>query len=280
MKLFIQIILSFLILSNPLYAKEKKIVFTSILPHSYFIEQMAGEFVDVEVMIKPGHAPVLYDPAPSQMKKLNKAHLYLRVGVPFENQWIDRIKKLNPNIKIVDLRDGIILREIKGHSHNNSHKNKDPHIWLSPRKMIQQVRTICDALSSIDPEHTKQYVKRRNDLIFKLRELYKDMQEIIVLPKNSYLMVFHPAWGYLADDFGLKMLAIEIEGKEPSPKALVESIQLAKEHNIKNLIVQKQFSTKSAFAIANHIGLKVVVLDPLAKDYFNNMREIARKLSS
>ena len=89
-------------------------------------------------------------------------------------------------------------------------------------------------------------------------------------------MVFHPAWGYFAHDYGLEQIPIEAEGKGPTAKGLAAVIEEAKQAGIKVIFVQKQFSEKSAETVANAIGGRVIQMDPLARDYLDNMRKIAQ----
>ncbi|MCK5723282.1 MAG: zinc ABC transporter substrate-binding protein, partial [Gammaproteobacteria bacterium] len=90
-------------------------------------------------------------------------------------------------------------------------------------------------------------------------------------------MVFHPSWGYFADTYGLKQVAVEIEGKNPKPSQLKELIEHAKEQGIKIIFVQPQFSSKSAKLVAREIGGRVAVADPLAQDWSANLRAVARE---
>jgi len=94
--------------------------------------------------------------------------------------------------------------------------------------------------------------------------------------KRRRFMVFHPAWGYFACDYGLEQIPVEVEGKEPSAKALADLIKRAKQDGIKVIFVQAQFSTKNAETVARAIGGRIVQIDPLTKDYLKNMRQIAQ----
>ena len=93
-------------------------------------------------------------------------------------------------------------------------------------------------------------------------------------------MVFHPSWGYFAHTYGLEQIPIEREGKAPKPVHLQELITHAIAHDIRVIFVQPQFSTKSAETIAKAIGGTVVVADPLALDWADNLRRQARKIRS
>jgi len=92
-------------------------------------------------------------------------------------------------------------------------------------------------------------------------------------------MVFHPSWGYFARDYNLTMIAVEIEGKEPSVSDMAHLIKTAKENDINVIFVQPQFSTKSAEVIAKEIGGSVIPADPLAKDYLLNLREVTNSFN-
>ena len=95
---------------------------------------------------------------------------------------------------------------------------------------------------------------------------------------SKYILVFHPAWGYFADEFGLVQIPVEIEGKEPTAAELAQVIDFANARGIRTVFVQPQFSTRAAEAVARSIGGNVVPIDPLAEDYVTNMKRVARAL--
>ena len=72
------------------HAENKIIVFVSILPQQYFVQQIGNDLVDVRVMVGPGQNPATYEPTPQQMAALYKADIYFRIGVPFESAWLDK----------------------------------------------------------------------------------------------------------------------------------------------------------------------------------------------
>ena len=93
-------------------------------------------------------------------------------------------------------------------------------------------------------------------------------------------MVFHPAWGYFADAYGVEQISVEIEGKEPKPLQLQRLIENAKKGGIKVIFVQPQFSVKSAKIIAEAIGGEVIFANPLALNWIENMRQQAAKFKA
>ena len=93
-------------------------------------------------------------------------------------------------------------------------------------------------------------------------------------------MVFHPSWGYFAKAYGLIQLTIEIEGKDPKPKALQKIISQAQKEGIKAIFTQQEFSDKSARVIARELGINVIKETPLAKDWSANLIKKANAIAN
>jgi zinc transport system substrate-binding protein len=261
--------------------QERLHLFVSILPQQYFVGRVAGDLVDVEVMVKPGQSPATFDPTPKQMSLLAEADAYFRIGVPFENTLLDKLTSTFRSLKVVDTRAGVEFREMEGHHHESEHPNgyQDPHIWLAPKLVKQQASTICGVLAELDSSHANSY--RRNLEAFH-REL-DSVDQVIATILEPYigrrLYVYHPSYGYFADAYRLEQVPVEIEGKEPSAQQLVQVMAELKQAECRVLFVQPQFSTSTAVSIADAIGGKVVPLDPLSVDYMNNLVEIAHRIA-
>jgi zinc transport system substrate-binding protein len=265
-------------------SQEKLIVLVSILPQANFVEQVGGDKVEVIVMIAPGASPATYEPTSSQLKAVSSAKMYAKVGsgLPFEEVWLDKIRSVNPDMLLVDTSEGITQITMEEHHHNEEKsrhdgdkRGMDPHIWLSPVNAKIIVQNIYDSLVLIDPANKTFYEQNKEHYIHELEVLDLEINESLSDFENRTFMVFHPSWGYFARDYNLKMIAVEVEGKEPSTSDLEQLIETAKENNIKVIFVQPQFSTKSAEVIAKEIGGNVVPVDPLSKDYITNLRQVS-----
>ena len=269
----------------------------SIAPLKHFVEKIGGENVATSIMVKPGSSPATYEPQPRQMARLSKSEVYFAIGVPFEQAWLPRFKSASKKLEIVNLGDEIVHQTMKAHVHHDEehhgghnptahHKEhehyadvrmKDPHIWLSPplvRIICQEIR---DTLIKHDPANIDTYNQNYLNFAKEINKLDSDLLNTFLNKgKHFSFMVYHPSWGYFAHTYGLTQLPIELEGKEPSPKELAQLIKLAKKESVQAIFVQPQFSQKSAKAIANSIGAKVLVADPLAEDWKANMRKVAK----
>ena len=114
-----------------------------------------------------------------------------------------------------------------------------------------------------------------------LKILNMEIQRILqTTDQNTRFMVYHPSWGYFAQSYGLEQIPIELEGKKPSPRKLLQLIKDARKNGIKVIFVQPQFSEKSAETIAAAIGGKVIFADPLAEDWANNLLRVGEKFKS
>jgi len=247
-------------------------VFVSILPQAYFVKRVGGPLVHVNVLVGPGQSPVTYEPSPRQMADLGNAALYFRIGTPFEEGFIDTIARNFPRLRIVDTRTNITLLYFDEKEQGG---RADPHIWLDPGRGKIQARTICDALADVDPEHTDRYRKNLAGFEEDLDNLHEKIAKILKPLRGRTLFVFHPAFGYFAHTFGLRQVAVETGGKEPSPKQLARLIDGARKDGVKVIFVQPQFSKHYAEVIAREIGGAVVPMDPLPENYMRSLEEMA-----
>ena len=243
-------------------------VTVSILPQRYFVERIGGDHVAVNVMVLPGESPATYEPSPNQLRALSEADLYFSIGVPFENAWLDRIASANDEMVMVDTTQGIERIELGG--------NADPHIWLSPSLVKIQAATMAQALAAADPANGEAYEANLEAFREDIDELDGEIRETLAGVEERRFMVFHPSWRYFARDYGLEMIPIEVGGQEPSAAELARLIDRAKEEGIEVIFAQPEFSTEAAETIAAEIGGEVLLISPLAEDWLENLRRVAR----
>jgi len=161
---------------------------------------------------------------------------------------------------------------------NHQHGNLDPHVWNSPRNARIMVGNLLEALKNVDPENADYYSQNANDYIAELDAIDQEFRSGLEPYRGRKFLVYHPAFGYLAYNYNLEMVIIEEEGKEPTPAGVQAIIDQAKEENIGTVFVHPQFDRSNAEVIADEINGNVVVIDPLGKDYLENMMEVKEKL--
>jgi len=245
-------------------------VTVSILPQAWFVDQIGGSRVEVSVLVGPGHSPATYEPTPRQMAFLEGADLFLAAGVPFEQGLVPRIRSLSPGPVMAGPEPG-------DHGH---HHEIDPHTWLDPIQAIAMADTISRHLQALDPDHADEFRQRFEILAGDLHRLDDRIRGELTPYRGRSFLVFHPAFGHFAAAFGLIQVSVEDDGHEPGPRHLAEVIDRARAAGAKSIVVQPQFSRKSAETVAKAIGAEIVVLDPLAADYPRNLLEIALTLAA
>ena len=272
------------VLSQRAFAKDRLKVAVTILPEKFFVEKIGGSLVEVEVMVPPGANPVSYEPKASQMRVLSKASIYFSIGVPVEKTWLKRFMELNPGMIVVPLYEGIQRIPISGHNHKNHTEGfMDPHVWLSPPLTFIMARNVAYALVEKLPGNAKYLFENYQKLIRDIARIDSEIMDIFQRVKRKRkgpfaFMVFHPSWGYFARSYGLLQLPIEIEGKEMKPGRLLELASKAKKLSIQAVFVQPQFSKRQAEVLAESLGLKVEVIDPLAEEWDKNILKVARTI--
>lgn len=269
-------------------------VSVSIAPQEFLVEKIAGDTISVNTLVGTNDDPHSYEPKPKQLKDIEKSDIYFRVGIEFEDIWVERLANKYKNIKFINTQEGIVFMKNSHHhdghhshnhhSHNHHSHNHhdehhhhgefDTHIWLDPVNMQIMAKNIANALSKEYPEHKALYETNLNKLLLELDELDKYNQNKLSSLKGKPFMVYHPSWGYYAKRYGLKQIAVEIDGKEPKAKDLEELVEEALEHKIKIIFVSPQFSSKSAEVIAKKTNAKVYKIDQLSKDYIKQMKKM------
>lgn len=260
---------------------ERPVVFVGIPPLEFVVERLAGDFVTVEVLLPPGASPHTYEPSPRQMATLDRAALYLQIGVPFESPFLAKVKSVVEGLRIVDCRRGIELVPVEGgEAHDHGHDFLDPHIWLDPARMQQVAANAAQSLKELLPERSAEIDRNLLALELALRETDRRVAEVLARHHGRTMVVLHPAFGYFARRYGLEQLAVEVEGKAPSARQLTAVVDRLGARPLRAIFVQPQFSKTAAQRIADALGCDLVELDPLAGDYLANLERMAGRIAA
>jgi len=281
-KIFLPVFIIALFLSNACVNNNQKnsnkpTVTVSIIPQKFFVNKIAGDFLNVNVMVPPGQSPATYEPTPLQMRQLSKSKIYFRIGyIAFENAWIDKLASINSQMKIINTAEGTELLSDENH-HNSDNKNQgyNPHIWLLPSSVKKQATIIFNTLAKEYPEHKSEMQQNLQVFLQQCDSVQTELDKKFKPLSGTSFIVYHPVWSYLAKEYNLHQVAIEQHGKEAAADKLKKIIDFAKQNNIKTVFVQKEFNGTQAETIAKEIGGKVTVLNPLNYNWFNTMAQFA-----
>lgn len=254
-------------------SEDKPIIAVTIVPEQTFVKAVCGDFAEVITMVPPGNSPANYEPTPEEMKKFSDASLYFSIGVPTEEA------NILPNVedvKVISLKDKI-ASVYPERTFESGHR--DPHIWLSPKRVKVAIEAISSEMCDLDPANEAEYKENASAYIKQLDKL--DSEIIAALNDIQYkkFIVYHPAFGYFADDYGLEMYSLEENGKEATAQHLQDMIDFAKKENIKAIFYQKEIDSSQSKAFAEEIGGKTMQLSPLSADYINNLKSMANLMA-
>ncbi len=263
-------------------AARPPLVAVSILPQQEFVQRVAGDAVQVEVLVQPGQSPHTYEPTPRQAASLAEAALWIRIGVPFEDTVLRKLSDVAPGLVIVDGCHGIQLLPVDERRHGppHDHGDLDPHFWLDPQLVSEHLGTVRDALCDLVPARCPELDANLARYRDELTAADSRVAAILAPLAGRNLLVFHPAYGYFARRYGLRQVAVEVEGKEPTGRRLAELIDLAHASGARALFVQPQLSGSSPRAAADALGVPLVQLDPMAADYLANLQLMAERIAA
>ncbi|MFA5675532.1 MAG: zinc ABC transporter substrate-binding protein [Christensenellales bacterium] len=253
-----------------------------IAPQAAFVEKVAGDLARVITVVPPGNNPETFSPSSAQMKALSDADVYFTLNLPAEQANIlPKLYDFNANILLVDLQAETALVYPMLHS---AHGQKDGeatdfHTWLSPKRAIVMVQTIADTLSGLDEANSETYQANAAGYIKELTALNAELKNKFAAYESKAFIIYHAAYAYFADDYGLEMIAIEIEGKKASAADMRAVIELARERGIKTIFYQREFDANQASTIAQEIGGVAAEAAPLSKDYIDSLRDFAAAIT-
>lgn len=332
------------------------VVTVPIPPYAGLVERLAGDAVEVRILVSENDDPHEYSPTPGELARASGSALYFTAGLPFEEILLEKLGGKGP--EIVSLVEGLDLRHFAegehdhnhghedghehgdtdhgehghaedhgekghehgedshheeheaghdedhphdgedhehkedhhheheedhhhedGHDHHHGHSHDDgeldPHAWFSPALLAQQTMLLRDALSElVDGDSAARIQENASALVREINELDRELASALSPMRGKSFYVYHGAFGYFADAFGLVQEPIEIAGRSPEPKQLIELMEKARADGVGLIIVQPQFDRSSAETLAEELDAQVVAVNPLAKDVLANLRRL------
>jgi zinc transport system substrate-binding protein len=266
--------------------RKKPVITVSITPQKYFIEKIAGQTFDINVMVPDGASPATYDPVPVQLQKLSESVAYMKIGyIGFELAWMDKIKETNPEMPVYNLSENITLmygdhEHAEDHYHSHAHRGIDPHIWMSPKNAKIISENIYHAICELAPARKEQFYKALADFTGEVTRLDLVVQAKLQGKEGKKFIIFHPALTYYARDYSLKQISIEAGGKIPGVRHIKEVIDMALKKDISVIFIQKEFDIENAKVIAKETGADIFRIHPLSNEWKQEILRISNILGN
>lgn len=240
------------------------IVYTSIYPLYYIVEQISGDSATVKTVYPPGVDAHTYEPSSKEMIDIAKADAFIYLGAGMES-FAETIKNTlqSEDVQFLEIGEYTSLfskdhEEHKVEDHHHEHGDLDPHIWLDPLRMIDMGKIIKEKLIEINPKNESLYETNFASFEKNMRELDQAYSEKLASKTDKHVMVAHAAYGYWEERYGINQIPISgaIAGDEPSQKELTALVKVAKQHNIEFVIFEQNTSDRVSSIIQQHIGAK------------------------
>ncbi len=244
----------------------------TIAPEAAFVKGVCKDSVNVITAVPSGASPESYDPSPKEILELSKADVYFSIGLPSEQ---NVLPALADNTRIVKL-DEAVAEKIPDLKQGDA---RDPHIWLSVRRAKIMVELIRDTMIELDSENSQLYTDNADSFLGSLDTTDTEIREMLSALESKKFIVFHPAFAYFADEYGLEMHSLEEEGKEVSASDMQRLTDLARENGIRVIFYQAQTAKRQAEAFAEGIDGEAIMLDPLSESYIENLKIMAEKIA-
>lgn len=257
------------LIASPL--KAAVTVSVGIEPMRYLLEQVGGERVVVSTLLNSGD-PHALDPTPKQLLALKKADLYFAVGLPFERSLGERLGDVD---RLVWLNDYDEATKVDTHDHSHS-MGLDPHRWTSPDEMLHMGEIVVKKLITIDPDGAAYYDQRQQQFQVLVKNLQQDLSQKL-LSSAEALVAVHPAWGWFCEEFSLRQLSVEREGKLPSIRQMSALKKEVKASGAR--VVVSEHSGNQAQTLASRLGLRLLVANPLSYEWESSLRNLAEGLA-
>ncbi len=252
--------------------RQERIITVTIEPLRFFTEQIAKEKFRVQTMVTAGNSPETYEPTAKQMIDVSESTLYIKVGnLGFENSWLQRISENAKSMKIVDTSKGISkLASDKGYD--------DPHTWMSTKNARIIARNIYEALCLTSAEDSTYFKANYKTLLQQIDDVDTAIKKDLKGKTGKCFLVYHPILTYFASEYGLRQIALEHEGHEPSANQMKATLYKAKVMDAKTFFTQKEFANNGVETVAKSLGITMAEINPLGHDWPNNMKEISRNI--
>lgn len=266
-------------------------IVVSIEPLRAIVEGIVGDDFEVVTLVPPGASPETYEPTPEQMERVERSRMVFAVGlIGFERTTVERLTE-SAAVRYVNLSEGAELigghchheeecaDEHHEHHHHHAHvSGANPHLWTSPRRLRQMAATAYQAIAAEWPDSTA-YKANYESLVARIDSLEVRVARRLNEAPSRAFVIYHPTFGYLAEEYGLTEIAIESHGKEPSADHLRHVVDEARAKGVRKVFYQREFPRSVVETVARELGVEPIEVDILDGDFEGVIYGFADKLA-
>lgn len=258
---------------------DRPVLTVTIEPVRYVVEAIAGNRYAVETLMPKGASPETYEPTPRQMMQLQRSAALFQVGtLGFEQTRLPEMVESMPTLPVISLGDSIKPIVDPHHSHEGHTSSIDPHVWMSPLNLIQMARNAHRTLCRLDSVHIDYYTHRLDSFEIAMNALHLELKSRLTPLAERSFLIYHPALGYYARDYGLQQLTVEHDGKEPTAASLRALINQCRGEEVKAIFISAEHSGQGARRVAEALGRPTLSINPLDTDVPAQLRMITKMM--
>lgn len=198
---------------------------------------------------------------PEDMKLLSKADVFIINGGGIESFMKD-VAKSYPDLTIIEASEGIDLLEDEG--------EENAHAWMSVATYEEQVNHIAEGLAAADEKHASDYQKHADAYVVKLDALKERQQKVAEKIKGQSVILFHEAYDYVADDYGLNVAyVLDLdEERQVSAGEVADVLAAVRDDHVKYILAEELYGKSMGDTVEKETDAKVIYLDALNRgDY-------------
>lgn len=264
--------------------EDKLNIVTTLFPIYDWTRQVVGDEAQVELLLTGGAGAHDTSLTPQAIKQLTNADVLIMNGAGLETFLdVEQLQKDIPNLTVIKMQDAVPnLLRLDESGQTNALSDINPHIWLSPKLAILQVRLIMTTLRNIDPgQHAIDYATRGEAYLRQLEQLDTDFTQTTAGFSQRKFIAFHDAMPYVARDYNLQQIAVieDFPGESPSPDDIISLHEIITQQQVTTIFTEPQFSPRVAETIAADTGAQLAEFDTLevadieTDTYISKMRE-------
>lgn len=244
------------------------LVVATIFPVADLAQRVAGDDARVVSLLPPRASIHTWEATPGQIRMVDRAAGYITVGGGLDG-WLEELGRGRSGLRTLRLTEGLTLRravETDGHGHDGEAESGDPHVWLDPVLVRDDLLPrITELMVVLLPERERETRERAAALADSLTALDATIRTTLADAPHRSFLATHEAWGYFAERYALRSLGSLFEGPghEPSARGLAALVDAAREAGVGAVLAEPQLAETAARALAGEVGARVVVVDPL-----------------
>ncbi len=239
-------------------------VVASFYPLADFLAHVGGDLIDLTNVTPGGVEPHDYEPTPLDVARIHRARLFVYNGNGVDG-WADKLADdlRSRGVTVVDVSER--LRAGTPAADEAERDRHDPHLWLDPQNAEKEVALLSDVLAELDPSHAPDYASRRDAYVAELAALDREYAAGLADCRTRHIVTSHDAFHYLAKRYDLVPHGILglAPDEEPSPRRIAALVDLARAEKIEYVFFEPLLGPRIARAVADEIGARTLVLDPV-----------------